>query len=292
MAYFRKAAGLGQQEFGEPLGWSAPSVSAAERSWDSKRIKKFDADEITQIAAVLGVPLIALFLPPEDHGTAVHYTIVFPERRVRDLDYLLNLVLPEWEGDSPAMEAYRKRLMAAGVSRDLADLVEARAQARARQLDDENRRSRMRGNEAVTRGESERVIGEARVRAATLEQDAREKIRQVMGSLPQTRDELERQVDELERRVNDLRTFERDYRTRLQTLVEGQLLELWAPELRPEMERAIEEVRRRATARKGNRVSAVLLREDGTYDVLQFPRAGEANVQQQETPTPDDGSAP
>ena len=75
MAFFRKAAGLGQQEFGEPLGWSVASVSAAERSWDGKRVKKFDADELVQIAAVLGVPLAALYLPPEDHGTAVRYVL-------------------------------------------------------------------------------------------------------------------------------------------------------------------------------------------------------------------------
>ena len=75
MAFFRKAAGIDQQDFGQLVGWSAASVSAAERSWDSKRVKKFDADEITQIAAVLGLPLTAMFLPPEDHGTAVHYVI-------------------------------------------------------------------------------------------------------------------------------------------------------------------------------------------------------------------------
>src|SRR5580658_7913741 len=75
MAFFRKAAGLDQKEFGHLVGWSAASVSAAERSWDSKRIKKFDADEITQIAAVLGLPVTAMFLPPADHGTAVRYVI-------------------------------------------------------------------------------------------------------------------------------------------------------------------------------------------------------------------------
>src|SRR5581483_882884 len=59
MSAFRKAAGLSQQELGERVGgWSAASVSAAERSWDSRRIKVFDADDIAKIADALGVQLI------------------------------------------------------------------------------------------------------------------------------------------------------------------------------------------------------------------------------------------
>ena len=53
-----------------------------------------------------------------------------------------------------------------------------------------------------------------------LELDAQERHRQAMGSLVQDREELEHRVD-------DLRVFEREYRTRLQTFMEGQLLELW-----------------------------------------------------------------
>ena len=94
MAFFRKAAGLGQQEFGAPLGWSVASVSAAERSWDGKRVKKFDADELVLIAAVLGVPLAALYLPPEDHGTAVRYVLRLAGTEVKDLDELLPLAFP------------------------------------------------------------------------------------------------------------------------------------------------------------------------------------------------------
>ena len=117
MAYFRKAAGLGQQEFGEPLGWSVASVSAAERSWDGKRIKKFDADEIVQIAYVLGVPLSALFLPPEDHGTAVRYVLKTRGSEDRGLSDLGADVFPAAARDSAAMSAYRKRLIAARAGR-------------------------------------------------------------------------------------------------------------------------------------------------------------------------------
>lgn len=64
MAYFRKSAKMTQEQLGEWLGWTNVAVSAAERSWDGKRVRKFDADEITAIAEVLDVPVAALFLPP------------------------------------------------------------------------------------------------------------------------------------------------------------------------------------------------------------------------------------
>ena len=277
MAAYRKAAGLSQQELGERLGgWSAASVSAAERSWESKRTKVFDADEVMQIANALGVPLIALFLPPEDHGTAARYTISFPGPRVRDLDYLLNIVLPMHEGDSPAMEAYRKRLMTAGVTRELADLAESMAQQRARQIVDELRQEDRRWAQATAPPrEAERIIGEARAKAIALERDAQERYREAMGSLNETRDELER-------RVNDLRAFEREYRTRLQAFLEGQLKDLWAGVAGLDAEHAIGELRKRAAQHPGQRVSAVMLREDGTYDVLEFARPAEGAGQADE----------
>ena len=54
----------------------------------------------------------------------------------------------------------------------------------------------------------------------TLERDAQEQYRRAMGTLAQ-------QVEELERRVDDLRAFEREYRAKLQSLLEGQIRELW-----------------------------------------------------------------
>ena len=38
LAYFRKAAGLTQEELGERIGWGKSVVSTAERSWDAKRV--------------------------------------------------------------------------------------------------------------------------------------------------------------------------------------------------------------------------------------------------------------
>ncbi len=97
MAYYRQAAGMNQAELGERLGgWSVVSVSAAERSWDGKRVRKFDADEVTLIAAVLGVPVAAMFIPPP--GAEVSPSPLFAPA----------------EPESPASDAYRERLAGAG----------------------------------------------------------------------------------------------------------------------------------------------------------------------------------
>jgi len=71
------------------------------------------------------------------------------------------------------------------------------------------------------RRQAEQVVSEARARAESLERDAQDRHRQAMGTLVQTREELERKVD-------DLRAFEREYRSRLKAYLEGQLRELEA----------------------------------------------------------------
>jgi cell division septum initiation protein DivIVA len=286
MAFFRKAAGLGQQEFGEPLGWSVASVSAAERSWDGKRVKKFDADEVVLIAAVLGVPLAALYLPPEDHGTAVRYVLRLAGTQVKDLDELLPLAFPEFGGNSPAMDAYRKRIIAAGASGRQVDNLETarRVLELAQRTADEAiemaigeadktlGRARSETAEILAKAlrQAEQITGDARTRAEMLERDAQERHRQAMGSLVQNREELERRVD-------DLRAFERDYRSKLQAFFEGQLKDLWSGEMRPQVVQAVEAARKRAEESPGQHVSALLLREDMTYEVLQFapPQANE-----------------
>jgi hypothetical protein len=301
MAFFRKAAGLGQQDFGEPLGWSAASVSAAERSWESRRIKKFDADEIAQIAGALGVPLAALFLPPEDHGTAVRYVLRLPGSGLRDLGDLLPLALPAPGDDSAVMDAYRKRVIAAGadsrmegtgnleVARGVLELAqrtadEAIAVARG-EADKTLGRARSVTDEIIIEARSQAVliIGESRARAEALEQDAQEQYRQAVGSLVQTREELERRVD-------DLRAFERAYRTRLQGWLEGQMRDLLAGNAHYQADEAIEELRKRAARSPRQRISGVLLREDGTYDVVQLGPIREGPSQTQEEP-PARGSA-
>jgi transcriptional regulator with XRE-family HTH domain len=290
MAAFRKAAGLTQEELGEPLGWSVASVSAAERSWDGKRVKKFDADEIVAIALALGVPISALFLPPEDDGTAVRYMFDTPGSRDGGLGVLLTYSFPAHEGDSPVMDAYRKRIIAAGASDRLEDPAGEVLEIAQRTAEEAIETARGAADETLgmARGAADEVLtkarhqagqitADARARAEALEHDAQERHRQALASLVQTREELERRVDEL-------RVFEREYRTRLQTFMEGQFLELWTPQLRPEMERALDELRKRAASGEGSRVSAVLLREDGSYDVVQLGREGQGDTQPQEEP--------
>jgi len=90
-----------------------------------------------------------------------------------------------------------------------------------READETVTRARREADDILTkaRRQAEQVIGDARSRAETLERDAQERHRQAMGSLVQTRDELERKVEEL-------RSFEREYRSRLKLYLENQLAEL------------------------------------------------------------------
>lgn len=70
-----------QEQVGEILEeltgrpWSKATLSAIERSWDGKRIRRFDADELLVLSAALRVPLPGLLLPPEDDLTAIRYEI-------------------------------------------------------------------------------------------------------------------------------------------------------------------------------------------------------------------------
>lgn len=95
MARWRKAAGLTQAELGERLGWTHTAVSAAERSWDGERKREFDGDLIVALSSALGVPLLALFLPPGDGPGMAE---------------LFGSVLPESAAESPVLDAYRKAL--------------------------------------------------------------------------------------------------------------------------------------------------------------------------------------
>jgi DivIVA domain-containing protein len=76
-------------------------------------------------------------------------------------------------------------------------------------------------DEYVRNGEQtrDRIVGEAREHSSRLMREAEEKQRQTLGSLEQERSLLERKIDEL-------RAFEREYRSRLKSYLEGQLREL------------------------------------------------------------------
>jgi transcriptional regulator with XRE-family HTH domain len=225
MAEYRRAAGLTQDELGKRLGgWTKVAVSAAERSWDGKRVRKFDADELVTLAGALGVPVVALFLLPEDAGTAKRYVLDgpgFPDLTT----LLLRDILPARGGDSPPLAAYRKRLMALGVSDIESWLVRA-----VRALDDEaavegwkqmllarltSRLDQQTPTAAAppideTFAIADQILAEAKAEAESLVRDAQQ------------------QREELERRVDDLRAFEREYRSRLAAYFEHQLRDLRA----------------------------------------------------------------
>ncbi|HEX2312318.1 MAG TPA: DivIVA domain-containing protein [Thermomonospora sp.] len=90
-----------------------------------------------------------------------------------------------------------------------------------READETLGRARREAEEIVgnARRQADQILGEARARGAELDRDAQDRHRQVMGSLVQQREELEREVD-------NLRAFEREYRSRLKVYLEGQLREL------------------------------------------------------------------
>ncbi|MDR7300561.1 DivIVA domain-containing protein [Haloactinomyces albus] len=72
-------------------------------------------------------------------------------------------------------------------------------------------------NDARTRAET--LERQAKEKAAGLERDAQRKHAEVMGNITQEKNALEKKIE-------TLRTFEREYRTRLQTYLESQLREL------------------------------------------------------------------
>jgi DivIVA domain-containing protein len=73
----------------------------------------------------------------------------------------------------------------------------------------------------VRSGEEQRdkILAEAKEHATRLVREAEEKQRQTLGTLEQERSLLERKIDEL-------RAFEREYRSRLKSYLEGQLRDL------------------------------------------------------------------
>lgn len=111
LAWLRRAAGLTQEQLGERIGWTGAQVSEAERSWNGKRVREFDAQALAVIAAGLGVPLSALFLPPEDGEAFSFRDGTGQEHGMRDL---MQLAIPDNDEETPAMSAYRGRWNEAG----------------------------------------------------------------------------------------------------------------------------------------------------------------------------------
>lgn len=114
LARYRRAAGLKQDELGELLGWRRGAVSDAERSWKGGRVREFDAHALTVISLALGIPVIALLLPPDGEGAEEYWEIDGgPERGPLGMaDYLTDVIIPDGpveEDDNPALEEYDLR---------------------------------------------------------------------------------------------------------------------------------------------------------------------------------------
>ncbi len=232
MAYFRKAAGLTQEELGERIGWGKSVVSTAERSSDAKRVRNFSAEDLIDISTALGVPMAALFLPPEDDEVAVRYLIATAAGD-KYATWLLGFFFPTFQGgSSPAMDAYRHRCIVAGTGRQdhilTADEV------------------------ASARTDIARVKAEALLRDARIEQ-----------------------VEDLQRRIDGLRAFERDYRAKLQALLKGQLQTLWEGVPGSGVDQLLKDLEERAAVTPGQNASVLVLREDGTYDVIEWGPVGD-----------------
>jgi len=112
MRHWRKAAGMTQEELGDRIGWSAANVSAVERSADEGRERRrFDAHALAQVAIALGVPLIALFLPPEDDGAGKSYRFAGGTGTGYGMKELTErVVMPDSDDGGHVMDAYRQRL--------------------------------------------------------------------------------------------------------------------------------------------------------------------------------------
>lgn len=112
VARYRKRAALTQELLGELLGWTASAVSDAERSWDSGRTREFDAQLLTDIALALGVPVLALLLPPEGDGTEAHFEVRHRDGAIPVADYVEHALVPD-PGDGEPADDYRDRYTAA-----------------------------------------------------------------------------------------------------------------------------------------------------------------------------------
>lgn len=77
MTRARRSRGWTQQEVAERLekytgrSWSKASISAAERSWQGGRPRKFDADELLALSVIFDTPIGYFFLPMEEGNTAI-----------------------------------------------------------------------------------------------------------------------------------------------------------------------------------------------------------------------------
>lgn len=115
IAWFRRQAGMTQQELADRLGWPQNKVSEAERSVNGKRTREFDAETLIGVAVAFDIPLNALFLPPLDDQRGAVYRIRPPglAQPVGMAEMLGVVLYGDPDTHSTVMEAYRDRLLGA-----------------------------------------------------------------------------------------------------------------------------------------------------------------------------------
>jgi transcriptional regulator with XRE-family HTH domain len=115
MARLREASGWTQARLGEEIGgWTKGAVSAAERSWDGKKVRQFDADLIATLASIFHVPFSAFFLPPPDDGVTARYVIGGEDGPVpMDAYFGYAMSEPDFEPIGPASAEYRRAYITA-----------------------------------------------------------------------------------------------------------------------------------------------------------------------------------
>ena len=284
IAYFRKVTGATQEQLGEPLGWTKVAVSAAERSWDGRRVRKFDADEILRIAQVFGIPIAALFLPPEDDGEKVRYVI---DDGGQDEQTAMRRLL-EWamsdpiETDSPAMRAYEDRLVAAidkYLDSTVAEVVATRLKERATE---EQLARALRG--ARQSRDALEYIGETLADLFSDNQLLQNFLTTMLKATPEGQALIERDErwqrlergeatpeddeltpEQLRRAWENLPAAERDWQAKLASISE-ELFGERGPVNRGELDQLIAEARKRGI--DGPNAARVLLRHDGTYELV------------------------
>lgn len=109
IAWLRRAAGLTQDQLGDLVGWTGSKVSEAERSFDGKRVREFNAQELAVLAVGLGVPIAALLMPPGEDGNAEGYAFRDGTGGLRGMPDLFRLAIPDNDDGTAVMLAYRKR---------------------------------------------------------------------------------------------------------------------------------------------------------------------------------------
>jgi transcriptional regulator with XRE-family HTH domain len=105
IAWLRRAAGLTQDQLGDLIGWTGSKVSEAERSFDGKRVREFNAQELAVLAVGLGVPIAALLMPPDAEGCAFRDGT----GGLRGMPDLFRLAIPDNDDGTAVMIAYRER---------------------------------------------------------------------------------------------------------------------------------------------------------------------------------------